>query len=417
VAAAVATRIAPQISLACALLLLSSLAKAEDRLQKHRDLRRRSGDSAESDPRGPLGTRIASKVAYYTDDDGLTVVTPIISVDQKIFDASSISLEYDADVLSAATVDVRTSATEKFEEVRHGMALAGTHRVLSWQTDLSAALSYSKEYDYESVTVGAGFAKELLQKNVTVGAGYSYVSNRVGRSHTPFGNFEEHLDIHAVNASFTQLLSKSAYLQLSGSVILARGYQASVYRYVPLFSEGSLDPSQLSETTLLDGTVRPLLRAPERLPRSRTRGAGVVRLNQQFPWRMVLAADYRLYADSWSLSSHTISVNLYQPIGSNVVLRLRNRFYLQTKADFYEREYYVSNTNAAPEFYTLDRELSAFWYDLVGLKASFRLPFRGIFERVEFDVKADLQFTAYSDFAYLSERTAVIFGGGLTVEL
>lgn len=397
--------------------LLPATAWAGDILQEHRDLKRKSGDLAQGDARAPLGTRVASKMAYYTDNDGLTVVTPIISVEQKIFDASSISLEYDADVLSAATVDVRTSATEKFEEVRHGLALAGTYRVMPWQTDLSGAVSYSKEYDYQSVTVGGGFAKELLQKNVTVGAGYSYVSNRVGRSKTSFSSFEEHLDIHAVNASFTQLLSKTAYMQLSGSVILARGYQASVYRYVPLFLEGSIDASQLNETTLLDGSLRPLKRSAERLPRKRDRGAAVLRLNKRLPWRMTLAGDYRFYIDSWSLMSHTLSVNVYQPIGSHFTLRLRNRFYTQNAANFYQRAYFVTDVNRPPEFHTLDRELSPFWYDLFGLKVSVKLPTGRLFDRVELDAKVDVQYTSYSDFAYLNNRAALIFGGGLTVEL
>lgn len=32
-------------------------------------------------------------------------------------------------------------------------------------------------------------------------------------------------------------------------------------------------------------------------------------------------------------------------------------------------------------------------------------------------MKADLQYTSDSDFAYLQERTAVIVGGGITMEL
>ncbi len=399
------------------LLAVAAPVEAADTLKKHRAIRAKSGDVPEMDAAAPVGTRVASKMAYYTDDDDLTVVTPIISVQQKIFDASSISLEYDADILSAATVDVRTAATDKFEEVRHGLSLAGTHRVIPWEADFSAAVSYSREYDYESVTLGGGFAKELLHKNLTLGAGYSYVSNRVGRSRTSFDSFEEHLDIHALSASVTQLLSKSAYVQLSGSMIMARGYQASVYRYVPLFLQDSVQQNQVNEDSLMDGTIHPLSRSLERLPRARTRGAAVVRLNKRFASRTTIAADYRFYLDDWALRSHTASVKIYQPLGSHVILRLRNRFYIQDGADFYRSVYFVADAQSAPEFYTIDRELGTYWYDLVGLKVALKVGGGGLFESVEFDLKADLQYTSYSDFVYLPERTAVIVGGGITVEL
>ena len=67
--------------------------------------------------------------------------------------------------------------------------------------------------------------------------------------------------------------------------------------------------------------------------------------------------------------------------------------------------------------FTMDRELSAFWYDMVGVKLSLELPVPSFLERVVLDLKGDLQYTKYKDFAYLLDRTAIIVGGGLTVEL
>lgn len=413
--AVAATRLAVLGALALA-LAWPGAAQAQDVLGRDRDLRRRSGDSAEAEVAAPLGTRVASKMAYYTDNDGLTVATPIITVEQKIFDASSISLEYDADILSAATVDVRTSATDKFNEVRHGIALSGTTRLRALETDLGGSVSYSHEYDYQSVTMGGGFSTELLQKNVTVGLGYSYVYNIVGRSHTPLSDFQDHLDIHALNASFTQLLSKRSYLQLSGSVIVAKGYQASVYRYVPIFLEGTLDPSQLTEARLESGAARPLARLAERLPRDRIRGAAVARLNHAFDFGLTVAGDYRFYADDWAIQSHTLSLNLYQRLPAGLQVRLRERFYVQSDANFYQAAYFVPDADSRPTLFTMDRELSKFWYNLVGLKVSLDIPVP-VVQRLVLDVKGDLQYTQYSNFAYLTDRTAVIVGGGLTVEL
>lgn len=403
----------------CTFLLLTlaaPLARAEP-LEEHRDLRRKDGDSAESQVAAPAGTRVASKLALYTDDDGLTVITPIISVTQRIFDATSLSVEYDADVLSAATVDVRTAATDKFDEVRHGLAVSGIHRVRSWETDLNGSVSLSREADYASATFSAGFASDFLEKNVTLGGGYSYVVNLVGRAKTPFDSFLDILNIHAVSLSYTQLVSKRSYFQLSSSLIAAFGYQASVYRYVPLFLDGQIDPALLNESTLGTGEVRPLLRPAERVPRDRYRGALVLRYNHAFPFGFTLVPAYRVYADSWGVTSHTADVMLYQHLPLGLVLRLRNRFYYQSGASFYQRVYVIDSSDVLPENYTTDRELGTFWYDLVGLKLSLELPGLAWFEKVVIDVKGDLQYTSYTDFAYLPERTAIVVGGGLLFEL
>ncbi|MBI2378396.1 MAG: DUF3570 domain-containing protein [Deltaproteobacteria bacterium] len=365
----------------------------------------------------PSGTRVASRVAVYDDDDGLTVVTPIVSFEQRIFDATELGVEYDADILSAATVDVRTSATQQFKEVRHGVAVSGAQRVASLETELSGAVAYSHEADYRSITLGGGFSSELLEKNLTVGLGYSFVSNDVGRSGTPFSNFSESSRIHAFSFSITQLLSKRSYLQLSGSVIGSYGYQASVYRYVPVFLEGTVDPAKVNETTLLDGSVVPVMRPAERLPQDRLRAAGVVRLNQGFATDTSVSADYRFYGDGWGVQSHTIGLAVYQHLPAGLVLRGRNRLYLQSAADFYQDVAMVGAAGELPELYTSDRELGTFWYDMAGLKLILELGKGELFERVTIDVALDVQFTRYSDFVYLETRTAWIGSSGLSFEL
>jgi hypothetical protein len=394
-----------------------AVSYAQDVASQHRNLQKKSGDAQNSDVQAPLGTRFASKMAYYTDDDGLTVSTPIVSVTQKIFDVSSISLEYDADVLSAATIDVRSSATKKFEEVRHGLSVAGTHRFRESQIETSGAVSFSREADYTSLTLGGGLTQDLLQRSLTVGGGYSFVANAVGRAGTSYENFSESLYIHALSFSATQILTKTTYLQFSGSLIGAFGFQASVYRYVPIFLEGTLDPSLVNEANLLDGTLHPLSRPLEKLPQERFRAAGVVRLNHKFSWDMILRTDYRLYGDSWALMSHTARFFLYQKISDSFTLRLRDRYYQQSAASMYKDMYVVKSADLLPEYYTLDRELGTYWYNMAGLKLIYQLPSSDWYERLTVDIKGDVQHTQYSDFLYLDQRTAYIVGVGLMAEL
>lgn len=392
-------------------------AHAGDGLEEHRALNRKDGDSLEAKTEAPLGTRVAGKLVVYEDNDGLTVVTPIVSVTQKIFDTTSLTAEYDADVLTAATVDVRTAATQKFEEVRHGLAVSATHRLRDLETDLSGSVSLSREADYASVTFGGGWATDFLDKNFTLGAGYSYVLNAVGRSHTPYDNFLDQLHIHALSVSATQLLSRQAYLQISGSGIGAFGYQGSVYRYVPLFLDGQVDEGQVDEANLENGQVRPVVRPAEQVPRERWRGAIVSRLNYAFDFGLTVAPDYRFYADSWGITSHTVDLVAHQHLPAGLVLRARSRFYAQQAATFYQRVYVIESVDQLPLHYTTDRELGTYWYELVGLKLSWELPHLSAFESVVLDVKGDLQYTHYADFAYLPSRTAFMLGGGFVVEL
>ncbi|MBK6686519.1 MAG: DUF3570 domain-containing protein [Deltaproteobacteria bacterium] len=402
-----------------ALLVLLPLGTAQsaDGLEEHRALNRKDGDSLEAKTEAPLGTRVAGKLVVYEDNDGLTVVTPIVSVTQKIFDTTSLTAEYDADVLTAATVDVRTAATQKFEEVRHGLAVSAIHRLRDLETDLSGSVSLSREADYASATFGGGVSSDFLDKNFTLGGGYAYVLNAVGRSHTPYDNFLDRLHIHALSVSATQLLSPQAYLQISGSGIGAFGYQGSVYRYVPLFLDGQVDQAQVDEANLESGAVRPVLRPAEQVPRERWRGAIVGRLNYAFDFGLTVAPDYRFYADSWGVTSHTVDLVAHQHLPAGLVLRARSRFYAQQAATFYQRVYLIENVDVLPLHYTTDRELGTYWYELVGLKLSWELPNFGAFESLVLDVKGDLQYTRYADFAYLPNRTAFMVGGGFVVEL
>lgn len=358
--------------------------------------------------RAPTGTRVASKLRYYKDNDQLTVVTPIVSFSQRIYDTTTLGLTYTADIVTAATVDVRTHATPKFKETRNGLGAHASHRFLRQQMDLSGFIELSREADYESMTVGAGISKDLFEKNLTLAGGYAFVGNVVGRSKTSFSQFADRLQIHALNFSATETLSPKTLLQLSGSLIINSGYQASVYRYVPIYLQGTVDPTQIDEEFLLNGDVAPLVRPPETLPRKRYRYAGVAHISQYLPWKAAIAADYRFYSDSWSVRSHTIGVKLYQELPAGLELRLRNRFYTQTEADFYQATYVVQTPADLPQYFTIDRELSTYWYDMPGIKLTWRIGGGGWFEGLAFDADFDAQYAQYNDFNYLPSRWAFV---------
>ncbi len=405
---------------ACAVwLLLPGAVRADAAAASDaaRDLRVRSGQASTRDAHPPRGTSVATKLALHQEDDGLTVVIPLVSFQQKIHDLTTLSAEWDADVLTAASVDVRTAASKRFQETRHALTLGADHTFRHTPATVSGSVNLSRERDYESVTASIGGSHDFLQRNLTVSGGYAYVFNRVGRSGTRYVDFSRRLDIHALNLGLSQILSRRTLLIVSGSLILARGYQASVYRFVPVFATGAISRDALSEQSLVDGTVHPLYRLPEAVPDDRLRAAALLRINHYFPTHTALSASYRFYADSWALRSHTLAIKLYQDLPHGLLLRVRGRFYLQNGAAFYRALYETDDPETPPRYLTMDRELSPFTYDLFGLKLTWDLGRHGPFTSVVLDAKVDVQWTRYADFPYLDRRRALIVETGLAFDL
>jgi hypothetical protein len=116
-------------------------------------------------------------------------------------------------------------------------------------------------------------------------------------------------------------------------------------------------------------------------------------------------ADYRLYHDTWGITSHTLGARYFVTLSRRVELRLRQRFYLQDGADFYRSSY------AMPaKFIVYDRELSPLWSETLGGKLAYRIS-----DRVETELKLDLFYYRYSDSPALASRLGV--NGGLGIAL
>ena len=148
-------------------------------------------------------------------------------------------------------------------------------------------------------------------------------------------------------------------------------------------------------------------KVPETDPLQRIRHAFVLALNQHLGEDSALGVDYRLYLDNWGIAAHTVQVR-YFITWKDVTLRLRERFYYQNAADFFRSRY----TTKQP-YMTADRELSTFWSNVVGFKLSWRLPV--VHRALALEVKTDLFYFNYIDFAPLHDRVGGNVEAGLTV--
>ncbi len=333
-------------------------------------------------------TSFVSKVQVYADSDHTTVVSPVVSAAADVAPNTSVSLGYLADVVTSASVDVVTQASKTtIHDTRHQVTIGGSHTFDTLM--VRAGYLFSKENDYLSHTFNAGLEKQLDDKNTTLGIGYNLSLNTVGRADDQ--NFNRSLDVHSISAAWTQVINERTIAQLSYELGYESGYQASPYRFVPV--RMSIDAA-------------PEFWVPETDPDSRWRQAAVIGLNRAVGEASSVQADYRFYTDDWGITSHTLGARYFVSLSHNLELRLRERFYTQGAASFYQDNY-----SSVTRYITYDRELSPLWSETFGVKLDYMLT-----THLEGELKADLFYYSYSDFAPLTSRTGTNVGLGLTLK-
>ncbi|HEX4458618.1 MAG TPA: DUF3570 domain-containing protein, partial [Polyangia bacterium] len=287
------------------------------------------------------------------------------------------NFSYEADVVSGATprvygaMDAISSAT-KFSDTRHAF-----HGGFEWRigpTALDAGYTYGFENDYRSHALDVAAKVDLWGKNTTLKLGYAHNFDSVcdvdnsgvlpvdrrslGDSKGCFakvtGIVSEPLAIDSYSASWTQVLTPLLLSELSVGFQVLDGFQSNPYRRVRLF-----------------GTFE----AQESEPNLRQRVSVQGRFRFAVPKaHAALGVQGRFYWDTWGVKSGTAEVAWEEWVHPQVVMRLRGRFYQQTRALFYrDAGETLSYENVGPvgQYFTGDRELSPFRDWLVGFKVAY----------------------------------------------
>jgi len=331
-----------------------------------------------------------AKTQVYTDNDHTTVVSPLAALSRDAWKGGTLSASYVADVVSSASIDVVSNATARMNDFRSEIT-AGLIQKLR-NTTLSGSYVYSVENDYQSHNVELGFAQDLLEKNSTLALGATLSANDVYRTGDQL--FHRKLDVAGASAAWTQVLNRATIAQLSYTFSYGNGYWASPYRFVRIATP---DLSQIE------------FKVPETEPNERYRHAAVFALNRHLFRDTALQGDYRFYADNWGIVSHTIQLRYFVTFG-DVTLRLRERFYYQSGASFFQPRYTAATLSP---YVTADRELSTFWSNVTGLKISWRLPW--VHRALELEAKVDYFHFGYINFALLASRDGADIEAGLNV--
>lgn len=331
-------------------------------------------------------TSFTSKLQVYADNDHTQVVSPVVDAQADVHAGTTVTLGYVADAVTSASVDIVSQASSKtIHDTRH--QVSGSVSQDLGELTLRGSYSYSRENDYESHTLGGGVQQELFDKNTTLGLGYTLSLNTVGRAHDDV--FARDLTVHGINASWTQVISRRAITQVTYELGYADGFQASPYRFVPV--RMSVDAAPEFAVAETDPETR--WRHALVLAGNRALGAGSIQ------------GDYRLYRDTWGITSHTVGARYFVELASGLELRLRQRFYVQNAASFYRANYTTTAT-----YMTIDRELSPLWSETFGAKLAY-----AINGHVEAEAKVDVFYYKYSDFPSLASRVGTNAGLGVTL--
>jgi hypothetical protein len=374
------------------------------------------GGRGEGGPRPRAVVRASVEASAYHDTDHVTVATPTLaaSVSDPV-GGWSLGGSYLVDAVSAASVDIVSSASSRWTERRH--VAAGNFRYKPHDVGVEAGGGVSREPDYLAIAFGGSLSWDFLEKNFTAVLGYSLGDETAGRAGTAFSVFSHRVSKSTPRLGVTIVLGPRSVLDMVAETSLERGDQSKPYRYVPLFSAAAAARIQPGTSAEAVNALRLQVRPAERLPLQRNRHAFTARLSHRFV-ASTLRLEQRAYADDWGLKASTTDLRYIIDVGRSVLVWPHVRMHIQTPVAFWRRAYDARLGPAGqildlPALRTGDRELGPLRTITAG--GGLRLGIDGAGRSTwTITLQGDVVYTRYKDTLFIGERLA--FFGALGLE-
>jgi len=240
-------------------------------------------------------------------------------------------------VMSGASIE------EARDEVKANVGYyAGSNRT-------GLGFAFSTENDYQAIGGNIGHTTWLNDNNTTIDVGFGFSIDEITPTQQTGANRILSADKQSQTASlgFSQVINKSLLVGASASYTAFSGFLSDPYKLASV-AGGLVADSRPNERNqaALDIQARQYIRS----------------------FDTALHYDYRYYADSWQLSSHTLSFGAYKNINTFQISG-KVRYYNQNAASFYRDFYRVERQDG---FYSSDYRLSqydAFSYKLAASKS------------------------------------------------
>jgi len=344
--------------------------------------------------------RVGGWIAHHTSSDGLTVVSPRLTVRAPLRHSIDLHAAYDVDIISGASIDVITAASPRgYTEVRNGGSLGVAVRPAA-RTTVSARMVGSIEPDYLGRTAFVGVEREWLQRRLATALGLRASFDEVGRVGESRDRFRE-LATFAVDVSVAWVFSPRTVGHVAIEAQSAHGFMASPYRFVRVAWAG---------VDLSTGV-------PEITPDDRFRFAIGFGARHAVTRTWFVSTTARLYRDSWSVMSHTEELEVQRSLfADRLLLGVGARLYGQSSASFY-RARYTASDDGLPRYRTADKMLAPMSTVLGSLRASLGLGSLGPCRDVRVTGKLELFEQRFYEFLPLSSRHATVLSLGLSTEL
>jgi hypothetical protein len=299
------------------------------------------------------------------------------------------------------------SQSDQLTSVTANYSHSSDSRNFIWNADVS----FSNEYDYNSIGIGGGIAYLFNDKNSEIslkGNAYldkwspiypkelnDYAENGANSingtiwdqngqatfnySPTAFKAISSvNRNSFSATVGFSQVLSKKLQVSVFFDVLQQQGLLSTPYHRIYFADKANYYIGQaqyiLNYESESNAGVYKLADDIERLPDSRFKLPIGARLNYYINERFVLRTYYRYYSDNWDIQSHTANIELPIKISDRFTVFPMYRFYTQTQS-----KYYASyETHLSTEkYYTSDADLSTFDANQYGFGVNYTDIFTG----------------------------------------
>lgn len=306
---------------------------------------------------------------------GMTIQGPSVLVRKNFREEVSVSANYYVDKVSAASIDVMTTASPYTEE-RTEYSVGADY--LRGKSIYSLSYTESEENDFTARAMNFSLSQDFFGDLTTLSLGYGIGDDEVRRTGDPL--FEEEAERQRFRFGLTQVLTPDLVTSLTHELISDEGYLNNPYRSVRYLTGPDSTSTQ-----------------PERYPDTRTSEATALRAGYYLPWRASVQAEHRWFSDSWGIVARDWQLKLIQPFLQHWEGELRYRRYEQTAADFYSDLFPFQD---AQNFLARDKELSTFDSDMVGVGIGYEFLKNSFswLDRMSFHVHVDWYDYDYENF-------------------
>jgi hypothetical protein len=342
-------------------------------------------------------------VMYHSyDGGGVKVDGPSLLVRKKLGEQVSVSANYYVDMVTSASIDVKTSGASEYKEERKQKSIGVDY--LRGKSTYNLSFINSKESDYEANTASFGVSEDMFGDLTTVSLGYTRawddVSSNTHVSGVVVNTHEGKVDHRSYRVGLSQILTKHLILGLNYESQTHEGYLKNPYRSIRFL--------------LPNGQARS---SAEIYPGTRTTNAIALDGRYYLPYRATIHGSYRYYTDTWGIGAHTAELGYTHPWGKAWTFDAAYRYHTQRRADFFSDLFPRANFS---NFMARDRNLATLKdqsihvgvsYDLLKMEAwTHSWLNKGtvnlFFDHVQFNF-ADFRDARMSDPAFTANPTAI----------